>query len=365
MRLGGVWRRSIDELPSGAVRVLDQTRLPFTTVDAFLASEADCAAAISTMVVRGAPLIGVVGAYGLVFALEVDPSDENLHAASARLAATRPTAVNLAWAIGTVQKHVHGAPVSERAVRARSLARRIAENDARACEAIGEHGFELLRPLFDARDPERPLRILTHCNAGWLATVDWGTALAPIYRAHDSGRPVHEWVDETRPRNQGLLTAFELRNHGVPCTVIADNAGGHLLQHGEVDACIVGCDRVTRRGDACNKIGTYLKALAAKAAGVPFYVAMPWSTFDSSLDDGVREVPIEDRSGEELRVVAGLDGSGTPATVRIIDAGEPVRNPAFDVTPAAYVSAFITETGAFLPHELQDAAARVGAWSDR
>ncbi len=365
MRIAGRWRRSVEEVEGGAVVVLDQTKLPFAVEELTLRSEGDCARAIRTMEVRGAPLIGVVGAYGLVFALEDEPSDANLEAAFERLFETRPTAVNLGWALRAVREHVQGAPIGERAVCARTLARRIADEDAAASEAIGRAGLALLRARWDELGCPERLHVLTHCNAGWLATVDWGTALAPIYMAHDAGVPVHVWVDETRPRSQGLLTAFELRSHGVPCTYVADNAGGHLMQHGLVHACNVGCDRVTRRGDACNKIGTYLKALAARAHGVPFYVAMPWSTFDGRLDDGVREVPIEDRSGAEVRVVHGLDGEGRPSSVRVLDEEQPVANPAFDVTPAAYVTAFVTERGVFRPEQLEAAAegavAAVGA----
>jgi methylthioribose-1-phosphate isomerase len=360
MRLGGDWRRSIDELPDGSVRVLDQTKLPFEVVDLRLASEADCARAIRTMEVRGAPLIGVVGAYGLVFALEQDASDANLAGAFARLFETRPTAVNLGWALAALRDQVAPLGLAARAEAARVLARRIADEDAAHCEAIGRAGLELFRAIHAAKGGGGAvLNVLTHCNAGWLATVDWGTALAPIYLAHDAGIPVHVWVDETRPRSQGLLTAFELRSHGVPCTYVADNAGGHLMQHGEVDLCIVGCDRVTRRGDACNKIGTYLKALAARAHGVPFYVAMPWSTFDGHLVDGVREVPIEDRHGDEVRLVHGEASSGERGFVRLLPDEQPVRNPAFDVTPAEYVTAFVTERGVFEPAALE-AAWRAG-----
>ena len=359
MRLAGAWRRSIDEDAGGSVRVLDQTKLPFEVRDLVLDSEEACAHAIRTMQVRGAPLIGVVGAYGLVFALEQDSGDRNLAGAFDRLFETRPTAVNLGWALESLRDHVAPLAPGDRAVAARALARRIADDDAANCEAIGRAGLDLLRALHASKGGgTETLNVLTHCNAGWLATVDWGTALAPIYMAHDAGIPVHVWVDETRPRSQGLLTAFELRGHGVPCTYVADNAGGHLMQHGEVDVCIVGCDRVTRRGDACNKVGTYLKALAARAHGVPFYVAMPWSTFDGRLVDGVREVPIEDRQGDEVRIVTGIGvgASGEISRVRILPEDQPVRNPAFDVTPAAYVTGFVTERGVFAPAELE------GAW---
>jgi methylthioribose-1-phosphate isomerase len=305
------------------------------------------------MVVRGAPLIGVTGAYGLMLALQVDPSDASLEAAFKQLNATRPTAVNLHWALERVRSKLAPLPWEQRVEAARAEASTIADEDVAMCEAIGDHGLAIFQQLAAQRPIERqgkPFQVLTHCNAGWLATVDWGTALAPIYKAHRAGIPIHVWVDETRPRNQGAnLTAFELGREGVPHTVIVDNAGGHLMQHGEVDAVIVGTDRTTRSGDVCNKIGTYLKALAAHDNGVPFYVALPASTIDWSLTDGVSEIPIEARSAQEVtavqgRIVAGAE-AGATASVQLTPDGSAGFNPAFDVTPARLVTALITERG--------------------
>jgi methylthioribose-1-phosphate isomerase len=346
---GKPWRTIWLEDGGSRVAVIDQTRLPHRLEVVSLATLEEAAAAIRTMVVRGAPLIGVTGAYGLMLALRADPGDASLAAAYAQLLATRPTAVNLAWALERVRGRVALLPPSLRAEAAAEEAGRIAEEDVAMCEAIGEHGLTLLRQLAAARPAERqgqPLNVLTHCNAGWLATVDWGTALAPIYKAHRAGLAVHVWVDETRPRNQGAsLTAFELGREGVPHTVIVDNAGGHLMQHGEVDAVIVGTDRTTRRGDVCNKIGTYLKALAARDTGVPFYVALPGATIDWTLDDGVAEVPIEARSDREVTYITGCPDGGAPTEVRLVPEGSGGFNPAFDVTPARLVTALITERG--------------------
>ena len=347
------WRTIGLEEGGGAVWVIDQTLLPHRFETRSLRSLEDAAVAISTMVVRGAPLIGVTGAYGLMLALQHDPSDGALAAAFEQLNATRPTAVNLRWALERVRDRVAPLPEAERAAAAQDEAAAIAEEDVAMCEAIGEHGLAIFRELAAARPPERqgqPFNVLTHCNAGWLATVDWGTALAPIYKAHRSGLPIHVWVDETRPRNQGAsLTAYELGQEGVPHTVIVDNAGGHLMQHGQVDAVIVGTDRTTRRGDVCNKIGTYLKALAAFDNNVPFYVALPASTIDWSIDDGVAEIPIEARSAAEVtaiqgRVLSGA-GAGEIASVQLSPDGSPGFNPGFDVTPARLVTALITERG--------------------
>ena len=355
------WRTIGLEEGGGAVWVIDQTLLPHRFETRSLRSLEDAAVAISTMVVRGAPLIGVTGAYGLMLALQHDPSDGALAAAFEQLNATRPTAVNLRWALERVRDRVAPLPEAERAAAAQDEAAAIAEEDVAMCEAIGEHGLAIFRELAAARPPERqgqPFNVLTHCNAGWLATVDWGTALAPIYKAHRSGLPIHVWVDETRPRNQGAsLTAYELGQEGVPHTVIVDNAGGHLMQHGQVDAVIVGTDRTTRRGDVCNKIGTYLKALAAFDNNVPFYVALPASTIDWSIDDGVAEIPIEARSEREVTQIQGQltpaggtasggnEASGHLATVQLTPTGSRGFNPAFDVTPARLVSALITERG--------------------
>jgi methylthioribose-1-phosphate isomerase len=318
-----------------------------------IATVGEAADAIGTMVVRGAPLIGVTGAYGLMLALQVDPSDDALAAAFDQLLVTRPTAVNLRWALERVHARVVGLPAAERAAEARREADAIADEDVAMCEAIGLHGLRLLQDLAQARPEARrnePLRLLTHCNAGWLATVDWGTALAPIYKAHRAGLDLHVWVDETRPRNQGAsLTAFELAREGVPHAVIADNAGGHLMQHGLVDAVIVGSDRTTRSGDVCNKIGTYLKALAACDNQVPFYVALPASTIDWSLEDGLASIPIEARGEREVTHIQGWSepghGDGEAIRVRLVPEGTPAFNPAFDVTPARLVTALITERG--------------------
>jgi methylthioribose-1-phosphate isomerase len=327
-----------------AVVVIDQTRLPFAFETRRLGTVEEAADAIRTMVVRGAPLIGVTAAYGLALAMRADPSDAGLDAAVALLAGTRPTAINLRWALEAVAAHLRPLPAGERAERALAEAARIADEDVAACEAIGRHGAALIAEV--ARRKGGRVEVLTHCNAGWLATVDWGTAIAPIYAAHEAGVPVHVLVDETRPRGQGAaLTAFELNAHGIPHTVIADNAGGHLMQHGGVDLCIVGSDRTTATGDVCNKIGTYLKALAAKDTGVPFYAALPFSTIDWTLRDGVRDIPIEERSGREVTHVTGrLDGGGF-ATVEVVSPGSPVANPAFDVTPSRLVTGLITERG--------------------
>ncbi len=318
-------------------RILDQRKLPWDVVWVELRDAETAARAIREMWTRGAPLLAMTGAYGLAIALSEDPSDAGLDAAHAMLNATRPTAVNLRWALDEIDKAVRPLPPAERADAAFARADAIVDEDADLSRAIGEHGLALFRELH-GKSPDRPLNILTHCNAGWLATVDYGTATAPMYLAHDAGIPLHIWVDETRPRNQGaLLTAFELSEHGIPHTVIADNAGGHLMQRGQVDAVIVGTDRVTANGDVCNKIGTYLKALAAHDNGVPFYVALPYTTFDAATPSGDL-IPIEERHGDEVVWVEGEGG-------RIRVTGSPAANPAFDVTPARLVTAYVTERG--------------------
>jgi methylthioribose-1-phosphate isomerase len=345
VRVAGHERRSIRLAPDGgAVEILDQTRLPFETAWLRLESLADAERAIAGMAVRGAPLIGVTAAYGLWLGLRADASDAALEAGGRRLAATRPTAVNLRWALGRVADAVRGLSGPARADAALACANALADADVAACRAIAEHGLRLLEEACTAH-PGRPVNVLTHCNAGWLACVDWGTALAPIYLAQRRGLPVHVWVDETRPRNQGALTAWELEQEGVPHTVIADNAGGHLMQRGRVDLCLVGTDRTTARGDVCNKIGTYLKALAAREHDVPFYVAAPSSSIDWSLDDGVAEVPIEERDGAELaRVTGWVEGRGR-VEVTLLPGKSAVSNVAFDVTPARLVTAILTERG--------------------
>ncbi len=348
MLIGGRHYRSIwlDEA-SGRLRIIDQTRLPFALEVCSLDTLEDVADAISTMKVRGAPLIGATAAHGLALALDADPGDVALDRAQARLRRTRPTAINLAWALDRVLRAVAPIPPERRAERAREEAIAICDEDVTTCAAIGDHGLAILRDTASTSS-EKPLQILTHCNAGWLATVDWGTALAPVYKAHDDGIPLHVWVDETRPRNQGAsLTAFELREHGVPHTVVVDNAGGHLMQRGQVDLVLVGSDRTTASGDVCNKIGTYLKALAAHANGIPFYVALPVSSIDWSIDDGIRDIPIEERQADEVRLVSVRRSDGRIDRVELFGDESPVANPAFDVTPARYVSGLITELGVF------------------
>ena len=350
MKVGDRHYRSLwTDGPGGPVHIIDQTRLPHAFETRALDSLEAVVEAIGTMRVRGAPLIGVTAAFGVALALSRDGSDESLSRACARLAATRPTAVNLAWALARMRAAVLGLAPRERAAAAWREARSIADEDAALNEAIGRHGLALLEREHAASG--RVVNVLTHCNAGWIATVDWGTALAPVYMAHDAGIPVHVWVDETRPRSQGLLTAWELAGHGVAHTLVADNAGGHLMQHGRVDLVLVGADRVTRRGDVANKIGTYLKALAARDNGVPFYAAVPTPTIDWEIDDALAEIPIEERTGDELRLVRGLDGAGRPATVAIAPEATAVANPAFDVTPAALVTGILTEKGLFAANE--------------
>ncbi|MEY2644377.1 MAG: S-methyl-5-thioribose-phosphate isomerase [Cyanobacteriota bacterium] len=352
-----IWLEQGGSPGAHAIGVIDQTLLPHRFTTRRLSSCDEAAEAIRSMVVRGAPLIGVTGAYGLMLALQADPSDAALALAFEQLNATRPTAVNLRWALERVRDRVLPLPPVDRAEAARQEAAAIADEDVAMCEAIGEHGLRLFQELAAARPAERrdqPFNVLTHCNAGWIATVDWGTALAPIYKAHRAGLRIHVWVDETRPRNQGAsLTAWELGREGVPHTVIVDNAGGHLMQHGLVDAVIVGTDRTTRRGDVCNKIGTYLKALAAHDNGVPFYVALPASTIDWAIDDGLAEIPIEARTPEEVTHIQGrlqVEATGAAAAaalavVQLTPDGSPGFNPAFDVTPARLVTALITERG--------------------
>jgi methylthioribose-1-phosphate isomerase len=294
------------------------------------------------MQVRGAPLIGATAAYGIALAMSADASDTSLTSAAELLGNTRPTAVNLRWAIDRMTRRLHTMLPAARAGAAWMEAENIADEDIAFNLSIGRHGLTLLR---DIANHKGKVNVLTHCNAGWLATVDIGTALAPVYLAHDAGIPVHVWVDETRPRNQGLLTAWELAQHGVPNTLVADNAGGHLMQHGKVDLVIVGADRVTATGDVCNKIGTYLKALAAKDCGVPFYAAVPSPTIDWEIADALRDIPIEERSSEEVLVVRGKVTDERIAQVRIAAQGTVAANPAFDVTPARLVTAIITDRG--------------------
>jgi methylthioribose-1-phosphate isomerase len=341
---GAPWR-TIWPTADGAVEIIDQTRLPHAVETVRLRSVEDAIAAIADMQVRGAPLIGVTAAYGVALAASVSGADEALDEACRRLAATRPTAVNLAWALARCRAALADLPPAHREAAAWREASAIAEEDVAACRAIGEHGADLIGEIAAAKPGER-VNILTHCNAGWLAAVDWGTALAPIYVAQERGLGLHVWVDETRPRNQGAaLTAFELGQQGIDHTIIVDNAGGHLMQHGLVDFCIVGADRITATGDVANKIGTYLKALAAHDNGVPFWVAAPTSTIDFTLADGVTQIPIEQRNPREVTHLWGALEDGSLGWVQVAAPGSPAANYGFDVTPARLVTGIVTERG--------------------
>jgi methylthioribose-1-phosphate isomerase len=346
MKIGGIATRSIWLEPDGwSVGIFDQTLLPHQVAMLRLTTSAEAAHAIARMQTRGAPLIGAVAAYGVALALRQDASDDNLDRVYATLLAARPTAVNLKWALDEMVAAVRNRPRDERVEEAYRRAADICDEDVAINTAIGRHGLTIIEEIA-ARKQGAPVNVLTHCNAGWLATVDLGTATAPIYMAHDKGIPVHVFVDETRPRNQGAsLTAFELLQHGVPHTVIPDNTGGHLMQHGQVDMVIVGTDRVTGQGDVCNKIGTYLKALAARDNGVPFYVALPSPTIDFAVSDGVAEIPIEQRGAAEVATVTGRTADGRIETVTIVPDGSAVANYGFDVTPARLVTGLITERG--------------------
>jgi methylthioribose-1-phosphate isomerase len=363
MKVNGGHFRSIWLEPDGwSVGAIDQRRLPHEFVVARIESCDAAADAIRSMLVRGAPLIGATAAYGVALAMRSDGSDAALDHAYRLLIATRPTAINLKWALNEMKRALRSLPRAARVEAAYARAGAIAEEDVAINREIGQHGVALIQAIAATKKPGEPVNILTHCNAGWLATVDWGTATAPIYLAHDRGIMVHVWVDETRPRNQGAsLTAWELGHHGVPHTVIADNTGGHLMQHGMVDLAITGTDRVTADGDVCNKIGTYLKALAAKDNGVPFYVALPSPTIDFSINDGVRQIPIEQRAADEVATMTGRTADGRIETVRVVPEGSPVANYAFDVTPARLVTGLITERGLLKPER----SALAGAFPDR
>lgn len=355
MKVDGIHYRTIWLADDGwSVDIIDQIHLPHAFKIERLRSVQAAAHAIKSMQVRGAPLIGAAAAYGMALAMKADASDANLQAAYDLLLTTRPTAVNLRWALDDMHVRLSSLDADAREAAAYARAHEICDEDVDINSGIGSHGLALIQSLHD-RNPNRPVNVLTHCNAGWLATVDRGTATSPIYAAHELGIDVHVWVDETRPRNQGAsLTAWELGHHGVPHTVIADNVGGHLMQHGQVDLCITGTDRTTAAGDVCNKIGTYLKALAAKDNGVPFYVALPSPTIDWTLNDGVREIPIEQRDGMEVSHMTGKTGAGGVETVQITPDGSPVANYAFDVTPARLVTGLITERGIAAPGSLKD-----------
>lgn len=345
MKLNGKSRRTIWLRPDGwQVEIFDQTRLPHDIATVALKTADDAAYAIQSMMVRGAPLIGVTAAYGVALAMRENPDDDALTSAIDDLAAQRPTAVNLRWALEEMRRVLLPLAPGERAAAAYTHAAQIARDDVEMCRKIGVNGLEIVKAIA-TKKAGKPVNILTHCNAGWLACVDWGTATSPIYQAHDAGIPVHVFVDETRPRNQGAsLTAFELGQHGVPHTLIVDNAGGHYMQQGDIDLCITGADRVAANGDAANKIGTYLKALAAKDNNVPFYIAMPYSTIDWSLADGAA-IPIEERSSAEVLNVSGKLPDGRVASVAITAPGTQARNPGFDCTPARLLTGLITERG--------------------
>lgn len=343
MHVNGKPMRTIWPLGTSSFGVIDQQRLPHEFVTVEVQSLEQTCTVIADMTIRGAPLIGATAAYGLCLAANADPAWGSLVTAGEKLCATRPTAINLRWAVDHMLGLLEPVAEAERATVAWEQAAILCDEDVATNKAIGVHGLALIKEI--AASKSGPVNILTHCNAGWLATVDYGTATAPIYCAFEEGVDVFVWVDETRPRNQGaFLTAWELNQHGVPHKVIADNAGGHLMQHGQVDICIVGTDRTTASGDVCNKIGTYLKALAAKDNDVPFYVALPSSTIDPLVDDGVAEIPIEERSQTEVTHISGLTDTGV-ATIQITPTGSSASNPAFDVTPARLVTGLITERG--------------------
>jgi len=331
------------------VEIIDQTTLPFHFDVIQIDSLEKMVNAITSMQVRGAPLIGASAAYGMAIALLKDYSDDNMHNAAQQLINARPTAVNLAWAVNRMVAHLQPLSPAQRVAAAWQEAANIADEDVQQNKSIGQHGLALIEQAYQ----QKTFHILTHCNAGWLATVDFGTALSPIYAAHDAGLAIHVWVDETRPRNQGAsLTAWELAQHGVPHTVISDNAGGHLMQQGQVDMVIVGADRVAANGDVCNKIGTYLKALSAHDNDIPFYAAVPSPTIDHALAHG-KDIVIEERHHDEVAYMQGHDEDGRLQTVRVMPKESKAANPAFDVTPARLVTGVITEQGVLLPHNLK------------
>lgn len=345
MNIDGTHYRSLWWNQEQAVlEIIDQRWLPHELRTQSVATMQDFADAIAQMRVRGAPLIGATAAYGVALAMSENPSDDNMNTASEILFKTRPTAVNLRWALERCRSALQPLPEAQRAASALQLAHEIADEDVEINRRIGEHGLTLIREIAAKKKSDEPVQLLTHCNAGWLATVDWGTATSPMFQAHDAGVNLHVWVGETRPRNQGALTAWELKSHGVAHTYVTDNAGGHLMQHGDVDMVIVGTDRTTRRGDVCNKIGTYLKALAARDNGVPFYVALPSPTVDWTVEDGISDIPIEQRATDEVTHILGKTSAGIEKA-QVAPTGSPAGNPAFDVTPNHLVTGLITERG--------------------
>ncbi len=347
MKVGDKHYRSIwFDTDENAVKIIDQRWLPHEFREVSLKTLDEFAVAIRDMWVRGAPLIGATAAFAISEQMKSDPSEASLNRAWEVLHATRPTAINLRWALDDMRQRLGGLPEKDRAEAAHRRALEVSEEDVECNRQIGLHGLEIIREVAARKKPGEAVNILTHCNAGWLATVDWGTATSPIYHAAAAGIPVHIWVDETRPRNQGAqLTAWEMVSHGVPHHLIVDNAGGHLMQHGEVDLVIVGTDRTASNGDVCNKIGTYLKALAARDNNIPFYVALPSPTIDWTISDGLKEIPIEERDGEEVTKIWGKLDDNSVGQVQICPDDTPGGNPAFDVTPARLVSGLITERG--------------------
>ena len=327
------------------VKIIDQRLLPYEFKIITLETLKDFENAISDMAVRGAPLIGATAAYGIARQMLRDPSNKNLDFCWDKLIQTRPTAINLKWALDRCRSHLLNIPIEERGTEAMKMAVDISNEDIEINKKIGLNGVEIIKSIAKSKPSGEPVNLLTHCNAGWLATVDWGTATSPMYQAHDLNIPIHVWVDETRPRNQGALTAWELKSHGISHNYITDNAGGHLMQHGFVDMVIVGTDRTTSKGDVCNKIGTYLKALAAKDNNIPFYVALPSPTIDWTIEDGINEIPIEERSESEVSLIQGKDNSGSISKLKITPDGTIGSNPAFDVTPSKLITGLITERG--------------------
>ncbi|MBY6065656.1 S-methyl-5-thioribose-1-phosphate isomerase [Leisingera aquaemixtae] len=346
MKVDGTHYRSLWwDYERDALQIIDQRWLPHEFRIQQVDTLQEFADAIVEMRIRGAPLIGATAAYGMALAMRLDPSDAAMDQAWSFLNATRPTAINLRWALDRCRSRLRPLDEGKRAAAALALAHEIADEDVEINRSLGAHGLELIRQIAAGKPAGEPVRLLTHCNAGWLATVDWGTATSPMYQAHEAGIPIHVWVDETRPRNQGALTSWELGSHGISHSYISDNAGGHLMQHGQVDLVITGTDRTTRQGDVCNKIGTYLKALAARDNGVPFYVALPSPTIDWTVSDGVAEIPIEERSEREITHVQGKTEDGAISVVQVTPDGTPGGNPAFDVTPNRLVTGLITERG--------------------
>lgn len=346
MKVDGTPYRSIwYDHDTNDVKIIDQRWLPHEFRIVALESLEEFAVAIQDMWVRGAPLIGATAAYAMAVQMANDPSDRSIEETWSYLEKTRPTAINLRWALNRCRDVLYKIPTESRAEAALSLAHEIADEDVETNRKIGLNGLEIIKKIAAGKISGEPVRLLTHCNAGWLATVDWGTATSPMYHAQESGIPLHVWVDETRPRNQGALTSWELGSHGISHKYIVDNAGGHLMQHGLVDAVIVGTDRTTASGDVCNKIGTYLKALAARDNGVPFYVALPSSTIDWTVQNGVDEIPIEERNEDEVTHIMGKADNGSVANIQVSPDGTPGGNPAFDVTPSRLVTGLITERG--------------------